>query len=93
MPKSYDAGVAYLTSATDYAKPEAFRDAAPVLLKLEPTGVSTDMSRRLLTVAAHFKDNALATQSWVWTKKMFDAFGYDNASAATMLPVLMEISG
>ena len=84
MPKSYDAAVAYLTYATDFAKPEAFRDAAPTLIKLEPTAANTDVARRLLTVAAHFKDNAVAAQAWAWTKKMFDKFGYDNASASTM---------
>lgn len=83
-PKSYDAAVACLQHATDFAKPAQFRDAAPVLLKLEPTGTSSDVARRLLVVAGHFKDNAVATQSWAWAKKMFDKFGYDNGSAATM---------
>ncbi|HEX3151825.1 MAG TPA: tetratricopeptide repeat protein [Gemmataceae bacterium] len=84
MPKSFDAAVAYLNHATDYAKPESFRDAAPIVLKLEPTSTNTDVSRRLFTVAVHFKDVALAQQTWAWSKKMFDKFGYDNNSANTM---------
>lgn len=84
LPKSFDAAAAYLNWATDYVKPDAFRDAAPVLLKLEPTGIQTDLSRRLFTVAAHFKDVQLATQAWAWTKKMFEKYGYDNGSAAGM---------
>ena len=84
LPQSYDAAVAYLNAATDYPKPESFRDAAPLLLKLEPTGTNSDTARRLLIVAGHFKDNAVATQAWAWTKKMFDKHGYDNGSAATM---------
>src|SRR5262249_23320921 len=82
--KSYDAAVAYLNHATDYSKPEAFRDAAPIVIKLEPTGTNADTARRLFVVAGHFKDNALATQAWAWTKKMFDKYGYDNSSAAAM---------
>lgn len=81
-PKSYDAAAAYLNHATDFVKPEAFRDAAAVLLKLDPTHTNTDHARRLFTVAAHFKDAALGQQAWAWTKKMFDKFGYDNSSAA-----------
>ena len=84
LPKSYDAAVAYLQHATDYTKPASFRDAAPLLLKLEPTSANSDLARRLLVVAGHFKDNVVATQSWTWTKKMFDKFGYDNGSAASM---------
>ncbi len=84
LPQSYDAAVAYLNHATDYTKPESFRDAAPILLKLEPTHTNTDTARRLLVVAGHFKDNAVATQAWAWTKKMFDKFGYDNGSASAM---------
>ena len=81
LPKSFDAAVAYLSHATDFVKPDAFRDAAPIAIKLEPTGINTDLSRRLLVVAVHFKDVALGQQSWAWTKKMYDKFGYDNGTA------------
>ncbi len=84
LPKSFDAATAYLTHATDYVKPDAFRDAAAVLVKLEPTSSQPDLTRRLTIVAAHFKDVALAQQSWVWSKKMFDKFGYDNTYASTI---------
>ncbi len=84
LPKSYDAAVAYLSHATDYVKPEAFRDAAAHLLKLEPTHTNTDTARRLISVAGHFKDNAMAAQVWAWSKKMFEKFGYDNGSAGSM---------
>jgi TolA-binding protein len=82
FPKSYEAATNYLIAATDYAKPEAFRDAAPLVLKLEPTGTNSDVSRRFMIVAAHFKDAQLAQQAWAWTKKMFDKFGYDSNSAS-----------
>ena len=62
----------------------SLRDAAPIVLKLEPTSTSTDVSRRLFTVAVHFKDVALAQQTWAWSKKMFDKFGYDNNAASAM---------
>ncbi|HEY3789241.1 MAG TPA: tetratricopeptide repeat protein, partial [Urbifossiella sp.] len=84
MPKSFDAATAYLTLATDFAKPEAFRDAAPFVLRLEPTATNTDLTRRLLIVAVHFKDLALGQQTWAWSKKMFDKTGYDNSSAMTI---------
>jgi TolA-binding protein len=84
MPKSYDAAVAYLQYVTDFAKPEFYRDAAATVLKLEPTGASSDTARRLIAVAGHFKDNAVATQAWAWTKAMFDKHGYDNGSAGSM---------
>ncbi|MCE9534338.1 MAG: tetratricopeptide repeat protein, partial [Planctomycetes bacterium] len=84
LPKSFDAAAAYLTSATDYVKPEPSRDAAAVILKMEPTSTVPDLSRRLLTVAVQFKDNALAQQAWTWSKKMFDKYGYDNTSASGM---------
>src|SRR4029077_18873373 len=71
LPKSLDAATTYLAAATDYVKPEDFRAAAPLVLKLEPTASNSDISRRLMIVAAHFKDVALAQQTWVWTKKMF----------------------
>ncbi|MCE9567709.1 MAG: tetratricopeptide repeat protein [Planctomycetes bacterium] len=84
LPKSFDAAVAYLNHATDYAKPDAFRAAAPVVLAMEPPGTYTDTARRLFVVSGHFKDNAVATQTWAWTKKMFEKHGYDNSSAAGM---------
>ena len=84
FPASFDAATAYLGTATDYVKPDAFRDAAPLVLKLDPAGSYPDISRRLLAVAAHFKDAALAGQTWAWTKKMFDKYGYDNTSATAM---------
>ncbi|MFM8272808.1 MAG: tetratricopeptide repeat protein, partial [Gemmata sp.] len=92
MPQSYDAAAAYLQYATDYAKPDAYREAATGLLKLEPTGTSTEAARRLFTVAGHFKDNATATQAWAWTKKMFDKFGYDNSHAAAMGDALAALN-
>lgn len=79
LPNSLEAASTYLSAATDHVKPEDFRAAAPLVLKLEPTSSNTDISRRLMIVAAHFKDVALAQQSWVWTKKMFDKFGYDSS--------------
>ncbi|MBM3982277.1 MAG: tetratricopeptide repeat protein [Planctomycetes bacterium] len=84
LPASFDAAVAYLQHATDFTKPAEFRAAAPLVLKLEPTGANSDTARRLFLAAGHFKDNAVATQAWAWTKKMFDKHGYDNGSAATM---------
>ncbi|WP_020471070.1 tetratricopeptide repeat protein [Zavarzinella formosa] len=84
MPKSFDAAYTYLTTTTDFNKPETFRDAATVILNLEPNALSTDSSRRLLPIAAHFKDVAMGRQIWAWTKKMFEKYGYDNYSATTM---------
>jgi len=81
LPTSFDAATTYLAAATDFVKPDAFRDAATLMLKIEPTSTSTDVSRRLMQVATHFKDVALAQQTWAWSKKMFDKFGYDNSSA------------
>ena len=82
LPKSFEAASTYLLTAGDYAKPADFRAAAPLVLNLDPAGSTSDISRRLMGVAAHFKDVALATQTWVWTKKMFDKYGYDNTSAS-----------
>ncbi|HEV3383313.1 MAG TPA: hypothetical protein VG097_00790, partial [Gemmata sp.] len=92
LPKSFDAAAAYLNWATDYAKPDAFRDAAPFILKLEPTAINTDIPRRLFIVAGHFKDVALAQQTWAWTKKMFDKFGYDNSYATGMGDVFTALN-
>lgn len=92
LPKSFDAAVAYLNHATDFNKPEHFRDAAAALLKLEPTAASSDVARRLLVVAGHFKDNAVATQAWAWAKAMFAKHGYDNGSATTMGDTLTALN-
>jgi TolA-binding protein len=82
-PKSFDAASTYLTYAIDFAKPEHYKDAAAAVLKLEPTSTIPDMTRRLLIVAVHFKDVPLAQQTWAWSKKMFDKFGYDSTYAST----------
>lgn len=92
LPQSYDAAATYLNAATDFNKPEAFREAAPLVLKLEPTGSNSDLARRLMSVAGHFKDVALAQQAWAWTKKMFDKYGYDNGSASGMGDVLTALN-
>jgi TolA-binding protein len=84
FPKAFDPAAVYLNHATDFNKPDAFRAAAPVVLALEPTALNTDLARRLFTAAGHFKDNAVATQAWAWTKKMFDKHGYDNGNATTI---------
>lgn len=92
LPKSFDAATSYLNWSTDHVKPEAFKPAAAVILKLEPTSLSTDISRRLFTVAGHFKDVPLAQQTWAWTKKMFEKYGYDNNAAAGMGDVLTGLN-
>lgn len=84
LPKSFDAAAAWLTHATDFAKPEFYREPAAHLLTLDPPSLQTDLARRLLAVAAHFKDVAAAQQAWAWTKKSFDKYGYDNTSATGM---------
>ncbi|MDB5306111.1 MAG: Tetratricopeptide 2 repeat protein [Gemmataceae bacterium] len=92
LPASTDAVANYLSYATDFAKPEAFRDAAPLVLKLDPPAMNTDLTRRLMQVAGHFKDVALAQQTWAWTKKMFDKLGYDNANASTIGDALAALN-
>ncbi len=92
LPKSFDAATAYMSHATDFAKADAFRAAAPVVLAMEPPVTNTDMSRRLFIVAGHFKDNAVAIQTWAWTKKMFDKTGYDNNSATSMGDTLTALN-
>jgi len=84
MPKSLDAATSFLTAATDHAKPEFYREVSPIILRLEPTGSNTDNPRRLMIIAAHFKDVQLAQQTWAYAKKMFDKFGYDNNYASGM---------
>ncbi len=84
LPKSFDAAAAFLVAATDYVKPEFFREAAAAVLKLDPPSAQPDLSRRLFQAAVHFKDAAAGQQTWAWTKKMFDKFGYDNTSASGM---------
>ena len=84
LPKSTEASYAYLSHATDYAKPEFYRDVAPLLLNQEWTGMNLDVARRLMIVAAHFKDVALAKQTWDFTKKMYQKFGYDNTYATSI---------
>ncbi|MFO0802478.1 MAG: tetratricopeptide repeat protein [Gemmataceae bacterium] len=84
MPKSFDAAAAYLTHSTDYVKADAFRDAAAVLVKLDATSTQPDLTRRFMQVAVHFKDAALGTQAWAWSKKMFDKYGYDSTYASSI---------
>ncbi len=92
LPKSYEAASTYLSAATDYARPDAFKDAAALVIKLEPTGSNSDISRRLMQVAGNFKDAVLAQQTWTWSKKMFDKFGYDNNSASGMGDALTALN-
>ncbi|MBA4186723.1 MAG: hypothetical protein C0467_01770 [Planctomycetaceae bacterium] len=92
LPKSFDAAAAYLYHATDFNKADAFRAAAPVVLKMEAPSTNTDVARRLFIVAGHFKDNAVATQTWAWTKAMFAKHGYDNSSATGMGDTLTALN-
>ncbi len=55
LPKSTEASYAYLSHATDYAKPEFYRDVAPLLLNQEWTGMNLDVARRLMIVASTSK--------------------------------------
>jgi TolA-binding protein len=84
MPKSTEAAYYYLSWATDYVKPEFYREAAPLALKVEYTSLNTDVARRAMIVASHFKDVALAQQTWAWIKKQYDKFGYDNNYASSI---------
>ncbi|OWK35637.1 tetratricopeptide repeat protein [Fimbriiglobus ruber] len=92
LPQSFDAAGTYLSWATDFAKPDASRDAALVVMKLEPPARSPDLARRLFQAAGQAKDAALAKQAWEWTKKMHDKHGYDSQGASGMGDVLAALN-
>lgn len=92
LPKSFEAAATYLAWATDFNKPDAFREAAPAVLAFEPPSQNTDIARRAMSVAGHFKDAALAKRAWDWTKKMYADRGYDSNGATGMGDVLAALN-
>ena len=91
LPKSYDAATTYLTTTSDYNKPDALRDAVTHMLTFDPPATNTDFARRMLLGVSQSKDAVLGEKVWAWTKKMFDTRGYDNSSAVGMGDTLSAV--
>lgn len=90
MPKSFEAASTYLAWALDFGKTDHYRPATELVLNRPATSYYHDAARRMMQVAAHFKDPALGKRVWDWIKEQYTRFGYDSTYAAYYGDVLTQ---